>query len=279
MPGRRLLLSCVLALLAWAVPASAQAQTTELPAAGAACDEKRLGPDEKVLVFSRDHRVPARFDRPRAHRDLQGRGRRRHRRRLDRGLGGLHRRDARPVRRGRVPLHHRRPAEPGRADGVRGVHPGRRRLRRHPRRIRHRVRLGVVRRAGRQLLRQPPGRAGRRPSRSPTASTRRRPTCRSAGSATTSGTRSAATRAATCTCSPRSRRPATSRATAPWASTIRSRGATTTTAGAPGTPAAATRRRPSTTAPSAPTCSAGSSGRPTSSPASAAPPSGATSSA
>ncbi|MDQ4054050.1 MAG: ThuA domain-containing protein, partial [Actinomycetota bacterium] len=50
MPRRRLLLSCVLALLA--LPATAQAQAVDLPAVAPACDEATLGPEEKVLVFS-----------------------------------------------------------------------------------------------------------------------------------------------------------------------------------------------------------------------------------
>ena len=46
---------------------------------------------------------------------------------------------------------------------LRALHPGRRRLRRHPRGLRHRVHVAVVRRAGRRLLPQPPaGNAGRR---------------------------------------------------------------------------------------------------------------------
>jgi cytochrome c len=52
MPQHRLLASCALALLALALPASAQAQTVDAPAVGRGCDEARLGPDEKVLVFS-----------------------------------------------------------------------------------------------------------------------------------------------------------------------------------------------------------------------------------
>ena len=49
MPRYGLLLLCALALV---LPASAQAQSVDLPAVGRACDEARLGPQEKVLVFS-----------------------------------------------------------------------------------------------------------------------------------------------------------------------------------------------------------------------------------
>ena len=52
MPRNRLLLSCALTLVMLALPASAQAQTVEVPAVARGCDEARVGPDEKVLVFS-----------------------------------------------------------------------------------------------------------------------------------------------------------------------------------------------------------------------------------
>ena len=48
-------------------------------------------------------------------------------------------RQPRPVRRRRLPLHHRRRPHRRAAGRVRGLHAGRRRLRRHPRRGRHRV--------------------------------------------------------------------------------------------------------------------------------------------
>ena len=210
MPRNRLLVSCALTLLALALPASAQAQTVDVPAAGRGCDEARVGPEEKMLVFSETDGVPARLDPGRPRRDLRGGGRRRDRRRLDRGLGGLHRRDARPVRRGRLPLHHRRPARRRPAGRVRGLHPQGRRLRRHPRGVRHRVRLGVVRRPGRRLLRRaiPPIQDA-----TVEVSDRKHPsTARPAAAlaaARTSGTRSAPTRAATCTSSRRWRRRAT----------------------------------------------------------------------
>ena len=51
---RGLLVSCVVALLAPAAFASsASAQAASLPAVGPACDEATLGPDEKVLVFTK----------------------------------------------------------------------------------------------------------------------------------------------------------------------------------------------------------------------------------
>src|SRR5918992_1126031 len=51
--GRFRLLLCALALLVpMSLASPAAAQTTELPAAGAACDEATLGSEEKVLVFS-----------------------------------------------------------------------------------------------------------------------------------------------------------------------------------------------------------------------------------
>ena len=88
------------------------------------------------------------------------------------------------------------------AGRLRALHPGRRRLRRRPRRVRHRVRLGVVRRAGRRLLRQPPGQpAGDGQGGGPGAPVHGRPAGR-AGRASTSGTTSRPTRAATCTCWP-----------------------------------------------------------------------------
>ena len=69
------------------------------------------------------------------------------------------------------------------AGGVRALHPRRSRLRRHPLGVRHRVRLGVVRRAGRRVLPRPPGHASTRSSRwrrstSRTATARRRASSR-----------------------------------------------------------------------------------------------------
>ena len=65
-----------------------------------------------------------------------------------------------------------------RAGRVRALHPGRRRLRRHPRGLRHRVRLALVRQPRRRLLQQPPGgHAQPRPSRSRTRRTRPPPAC------------------------------------------------------------------------------------------------------
>ena len=76
----------------------------------------------------------------------------------DRGRGPVHRRQPRAVRRRRLPLHDRRRPQRRAADRVRELHQGRRRLRRHPRRDRHRVHVAVVRPDARRLLPQPPGR-------------------------------------------------------------------------------------------------------------------------
>ena len=81
--------------------------------------------------------------------------------RRHRGRVAVHRRQPRPVRRRDLPVHDGRRAQRDPAGGVRALHPGRRRLRRHPLGVRHRVRLGVVRRAGRRVLPRPPGRARR----------------------------------------------------------------------------------------------------------------------
>ena len=70
----------------------------------------------------------------------------------------VHRRQPRAVRRRRLPLHDRRRPQRRAADRVRALHRGRRRLRRHPRRVRHRVHVALVRPDARRLLPQPPGR-------------------------------------------------------------------------------------------------------------------------
>ena len=165
------------------------------------------------------------------------------------------------VRRGRVALDHRRRARRGPAGGVRGLHPGRRRLRRRARGQPTRSTLELVRRPGRRVLQQPPEIQSARRSRSPTTCTRRPSTCRRAGRASTSGTTSNPTRAARSTCS----RPRTRRRTpggARWAPTIRSPGVSYYQGGAPGTRAWATPTRPTPTRSSASTCSAASCGPP-----------------
>ena len=92
------------------------------------------------------------------------------------------------------------------AGRVRALHPGRRRLRGRPRRVRHRVRLALVRRPGRRVLRRPPGQpAGHDQGRGPGAPVHGR-RCRRSGRGSTSGTTSRPTRAATCTCWPASTR-------------------------------------------------------------------------
>ncbi|GAA3309702.1 hypothetical protein GCM10020295_75050 [Streptomyces cinereospinus] len=68
----------------------------------------------------------------------------------------LHRRQPRPVRGRRLPVHHGRRPERHPADRLRAVHAGRRRVRRHPRRGRHRVRLAVLRGAGGALFQSHP---------------------------------------------------------------------------------------------------------------------------
>ena len=82
-------------------------------------------------------------------------------------------------------------------DGAAAVHPRRRRIRRHPQRVRHRVQLAVVRGPARQrqLLRprRQPGRHGQHRR----AQTIRRPTgCRRSGRSATSGTTSSPSRRA-----------------------------------------------------------------------------------
>ena len=81
--------------------------------------------------------------------------------RRDRGRRGVHRREPRPVRRGDLAVHHGRRAERHAAGGLRALHPPAA-ARGHPLRLGHRVRLGLVRRAGRGLLPRPPG-LGQRP--------------------------------------------------------------------------------------------------------------------
>ena len=75
-----------------------------------------------------------------------------------RGRDRVPRRGPDPLRRGGVPLDHRRRAQRDAAAGVRALHPGRRRLHRHPCRGRHRVRLELVRPPGGRLLPQPSAR-------------------------------------------------------------------------------------------------------------------------
>ena len=89
------------------------------------------------------------------------------------------------------------------AGGLRGVHRRRRRVRGRPLRLRHRVRLVLLRRPRRRLLLRPPGQPDRdRRGRGPGAPLDRG-ACRPSGPASTSGTASGPTRAATCTSSPR----------------------------------------------------------------------------
>ena len=138
-------------------------------------------------------------------------------------------------------VHHRRRARRRPAGRVRALHPGRRRLRRRPRRVRHRVRLGLVRRPGRRVLRQRTRPTSRPRSRSRTRPTRPRPTCRRPWSRFDewynfqTNPRGDGARAGQ-----PGRDAATRRAPARWAPTTRSPGARTTTAAGPGTPAAAT---------------------------------------
>ena len=143
---------------------------------------------------------------------------------------------------------------------VRALHPGRRRLHRHPRRGRHRVRLELVRPPGRRLLPQPPARhAGRAPCTSRTLddhSTEGLPNPLAASR--TSGTTTARPTTRTRTSRDGDYSPRDSgvhvlltldEATYDeedgndrWPTTIRSRGASATTAAARGTPAWATPR-------------------------------------
>ena len=75
-----------------------------------------------------------------------------------RGRDGVHRRQPRPVRGCRVDVHDQRRAQRRAADRLRELHQGRWRLRRRPRRLRHRVHVAVVRPARRRLLPEPPRR-------------------------------------------------------------------------------------------------------------------------
>ena len=128
--------------------------------------------------------------------------------------------EPRAVRRGHLPLHHRRRAQRRAAGGVRGLHPGRRRLRRHPLRVRHRVRLGVVRRPRRRVLPRPSGQRepavpDRDDERRGPAQRRHEAAARGAGRARRSGTTSAPTRATPSTsCCRSTSRPTTRAATA-----------------------------------------------------------------
>ena len=265
---RCLSLSCVAALCVvggLAAPAAAQ-EPAALPAVAPACDEATLGPEEKVLVFSettgfRHDSIPVGRA---AICDVAGAD----------GIAVDWTEDAAaftaanarpsttpssgsppPATRSTPPSRRRSSGYIQAGGGYAGIHAA----------SDTEYDWAVVRRTGRRVLRQPPGRPERRRSRS---SDRRAPvdraTCRSAGSASTSGTsfRSQPARRA-CTCSPRStrrptrggrdgRRPPDRLVPRP------------TTAAAPGTRAAATptSRTPSRT--SASTCSAASSGRPSS---------------
>ena len=100
----------------------------------------------------------------------------------------VQRHEPRPVPGRHLPVDHgRRPQRHG-AGGLRALHRRGQRLRRHPRRRRHRVRLGLVRRPrGRYFASHPPAlRPPRSTSRTPTHPPRRR--FRRAGPARTSGT-------------------------------------------------------------------------------------------
>ena len=98
-----------------------------------------------------------------------------------------------PLRRRGLPVDHGRPAQRRPAGGVRALHPRWRRLRRHPRRGRHRVRVDLVRQAGGRVLPQPPARhADARRSASRTPITTPRWACRTRGRAWTSGTTTSA---------------------------------------------------------------------------------------
>ena len=170
-----------------------------------------------------------------------------------------------------------RSAQRGAAGGVRALHQGRRRLHRHPRGGRHRVRVALVRQAGGRVLPQPPGRdAGRDGADRETRTTTRtigayQPRGRAldewynyrspergrAGTRTTARGRTASTCSPWSTSRPTPRTTATRRMT-----TIRSRGASATTAAARGTRAWATRRPRSARPRSAATSSAASRSRP-----------------
>ncbi len=159
-------------------------------------------PTFKVLVFSktagfRHDSIPAGI----AAIQQLGAGQRLHGRR-HRGRHRVHRRQPGPVRRGGLAVHHRRRARRRPAGRLRALHPRRRRLRRRPRRVRHRVRLALVRPAGRRVLHAAPGEpAGDRQGRGPGAPVHGGPAGRG-GRGSTSGTTSRPTRAARCTCWP-----------------------------------------------------------------------------
>ena len=108
-----------------------------------------------------DRRLPALLDRRGHRRDPATRLAERVRRHRDRGRRPVHHRQPGAVPGRRLALHHRRRAQRHPADRVRVLHPRRRRVRRRARRGRHRVRLALVRRAGRRLLRLAPGATSR----------------------------------------------------------------------------------------------------------------------
>ena len=113
---------------------------------------------ERVLVFSRTggfrhDSIPQGIAAIQALGTANGFDGRRHR-----GPGPVHGRQPRQLRRRRLPVDDRRGPQRRAAGRLRALHPGRRRLRRRPRGLRHRVLLAVVRRAGRRLLPQPPAR-------------------------------------------------------------------------------------------------------------------------
>ena len=143
-----------------------------VPIAGAQADKggHQGSPRQRQEALQRadllqDGRVPAHRVHPVRHgRDrADGAAQRLHRRR-DRGRRRVHRREPRQVRRRDLPVHDRRRPQRHAAGGVRALHPGRRRLRRHPLRVRHGVRLVLVRRARRRVLPRPPRRARRQPA-------------------------------------------------------------------------------------------------------------------
>ena len=173
--------------------------------------------------------------------------------RRHRGRGRVHGREPRHLRRRRLHVDDRRDPQRHPAGRVRALHPGRRRLRRRPRGLRHRVLLAVVRRVGRRLLPQPPARnaagdgrdRGRqralddRPAGALGAHGRvvQLPAPGDPGRSTAARRSPTTARApARCRCSPRSTsRPTTSRTATRSTTTTRSRGARTSTAAAPGT--------------------------------------------
>ena len=149
---------------------------------------------------------------------------------------------ARQVQRGRLPDRRRRRARPGAGGGSGGVHGGRRRLPRHPRRGPHRAVLGLVHRTDRRPPRRdaPDGRTardrrGRRPAHPATKDLPlewKRPDQWFNWADNPSGDVHTVARV---------RESPTSRARAPTAGTTRSPGAVTTTAAGPSTPAWAVR--------------------------------------